>query len=726
MDAHSASGTGLAEYVFTTMLPVNQNPSAHFVMEYAPFGLADTVWGNNDGNGSPPNNGVAPIWEIRNGLNDLPQGADTDCAGFGSAGSPTANANGAIRVGIVPPGGVAAQGIGLYEGNNPWPIDGVSMSGSADDLKNALNALNVSAGNYGGYTVKLGAQPDVPAFITLGPSTGSGTVGVDEFPAIQSSGLVIDGAGAVIKLPSVEGLWAVNSNTVSYGPNVGRISVAGFARVATTALSSSTFNAVARDEAGNTYAVGYQNGVVAFKYDDANTNAWATGGFTGGNAVIVKYNSDGVAQWARTVTGGGNTSIFNGVAVSPDGSSVYAVGAQYITGTFNYGNSASVQGTATTGYNAVIVKYDSAGVAQWAKATTATSTSSINYNAQFFSVAADWSGAYAVGYQAGHNLPFTYGSVTLTGNTVTVNPQVASVIVRYDGSDGAVSWANTVRSTVAGNEGAGFMGVALDGSGNVYAAGYLQGLWTYEFGMGANNDGTVKQVVNRTYGTTYRSVVIVKYAGSTGQPLLAQGIESVSHNSVSTRFAGIAVDGQGNVYVAGNHEGVAAGQWANYGNGVTTTVPNISRIYATVVKYDSNLKAQWARVALATSTSTTVHSLFRGIAVDGAGNVYAAGTQTGTAPFIYGPGVSTAATGGFSTNYNSVVVQYDSATGTALWARAVTDGGGASYFYGIAADSAGNVSTAGTQTNTGTFNYGGRATAQGGAAGTNAVVVGWR
>jgi uncharacterized protein YjdB len=153
-DAHSASGTGLAEYVFD-MLGVGANLSMHFVMEYAPFGLADSVWAKDDGNGSPPpTGGVAPIWEIRNGLNDLPQNADTDFAAYGSTGSPTANANGALSVGVVNPA-ASPHRYGVFEDNNPWPLAGTEDKNAADiDAWFTSNEalLKTGRGKYGVYT----------------------------------------------------------------------------------------------------------------------------------------------------------------------------------------------------------------------------------------------------------------------------------------------------------------------------------------------------------------------------------------------------------------------------------------------------------------------------------------------------------------------------------------------------------------------------------------------
>jgi hypothetical protein len=261
-----------------------------------------------------------------------------------------------------------------------------------------------------------------------------------------------------------------------------------------------------------------------------------------------------------------------------------------------------------------------------------------------------------------------------------------------------------------------FTGVAADGSGNVYAAGFQIDKITYSYGKGAANAGAIA-VVNPTghTGIAAYNAVVVKYAGTDGTPLLAQGIISAT---VATRLRGVALDGQGNVYAAGYQRG---GSEVNYGNNVKSTA-TYSGYNAMIVKYDSALNAQWAMPVAAASAD----SEFYGIAVDGAGLIYAAGYQTGTGSFTYDLGGASAK--GDWTGNNAVVVQYDSA-GTALWARAATGGGAISHFNGIAADSGGNVTTAGYQNGTGTFKYGPGITAQGGlpdAYGFNAVVVWYR
>ncbi|WP_198429951.1 hypothetical protein, partial [Treponema primitia] len=120
------------------------------------------------------------------------------------------------------------------------------------------------------------------------------------------------------------------------------------------------------------YAAGYQTGTGTYTYG---TGVSATGTYAAGNnVVLVKYDADGTALWARTVSAGSFVSYFISVAVDGSGN-VYAAGSQYGTGTFTYGG-VSVVGSYSSGANVVLVKYDPSGTAQWARTVTAGSSGS--------------------------------------------------------------------------------------------------------------------------------------------------------------------------------------------------------------------------------------------------------------------------------------------------------------------------------------------------------------
>jgi hypothetical protein len=390
-----------------------------------------------------------------------------------------------------------------------------------------------------------------------------------------------------------------------------------WARTVSAGSNNSQFNAVAVDASGNVYAAGSQGGTGAYTYG---SGVSATGAYSYDNVVLVKYDSGGTAQWARTVSAGSSESRFNAVAVDASGN-VYAAGYQSGTGAFTYGSGVSATGTANYQYNVVLVKYDSGGTAQWARTVSAGSNQS-----QFNAVTVDASGnVYAAGSQYDTGA-FTYGSgVSATGAYSSSNV----VLVKYD-SGGTAQWARTVN---VGSNFSRFNAVAVDASGNVYAAGYQYGAGAFTYGTGVSATGTYSSY----------NVVLVKYdSGGT-----AQWARTVSAGNSSSSFNSVAADASGGVYAAGYQSGTGA---FTYGTGVSAT-GTYSSENVVLVKYNSSGTAQWARTVSAGSNE----SQFNAVAVDASRNVYAAGYQNGTDAYTYGSGVS--ATGPYIYN-NVVLVKY--------------------------------------------------------------------
>jgi outer membrane protein assembly factor BamB len=443
------------------------------------------------------------------------------------------------------------------------------------------------------------------------------------------------------------------------------------------------------DGAGNIYAAGSQNGTESFDYGNAVTAA-ATGGSSTTNAVLVKYNPSGAAQWAKTVTGGTNPSQFLSVAVDGTGN-VYAAGYQTGTGSYDYGGGVTAQGYSGD-TNVVLVKYDAAtGAALWAKTTSGGANAS-----QFSGVAADGAGnVYAAGYQTSTG-SFDYGDGATAAATGGGTSNV--VLVKYN-SAGVTQWAKT--ATVGANISE-FLSVTADGAGYVYAGGRQNGTGTYNYG-GASVSGSA----------TGNNAVLVKYDAATGA---AQWAKTATGGANASRFSGVAADGAGNVYAGGFQYGTGS---FDYGDGVTAAATGGSTVNnAALVKYNPSGTAQWAKTVTAGASSQ-----FLSVAADGAGYVYAGGRQTGTESYDYGNGVTTA-TGGYMSD-NAVLVKYDAAAGVTQWAQTATGGANASQFSGVAADGAGNAYAAGSQTGTGTYDYGNGVTAQAtsGSSGLNVVLV---
>jgi hypothetical protein len=333
---------------------------------------------------------------------------------------------------------------------------------------------------------------------------------------------------------------------------------------------------------------------------------------TGYNVVLVKYSASGEAQWVQTLSDGTSNSYFKSVAVDSY-DNIYAAGLQYGKGNYTYGT-ISVMGTSNI-YNIVLVKYNASGIAQWAQTMSAGEAS------QFNSVAIDSSdNIYTVGWQLGTG-NYTYGSVWAYG-TAGMNP----MIVKYD-SSGEAQWAKTL---TAGDGASAFESVAVDSSGNVYAAGG-------QSGNGSNTFGTV----TATGTSTIENVILVKY-NSSG---VAQWVQTLNAGTSQSKYLSVVTDSVGNIYAAGFQEGSD-----NYSYGSVSAQGKSNDRNIILVKYNSSGLAQWAR----TLDVWAVNNSFDCVAVDFQDNVYAVGEQVGTGSYAYG---TVSATGGFG-GTNAVLVKY--------------------------------------------------------------------
>jgi Beta-propeller repeat len=271
-----------------------------------------------------------------------------------------------------------------------------------------------------------------------------------------------------------------------------KYNASGTAQWATPIISASegsSFSNVAIDNIGNTYAVGTVQDIGLFNFGGASESF--NGLNQNANAVIVKYNGSGTAQWVKTLSSASDTSSFTSVAVDSE-CNIYTVGFVDGTGVFNFGGNSTSFNGATSSMNAIIIKYNSSGTAQWA-----TPISSASHSSLFYSVAVDSTGnTYTVGTVDGT------GSFNFGGNSAPFSGAFSSnnaVIVKYNAS-GTAQWATPIISAPAQSS---FGGVAVDGAGYIYAAGYVYSN-TQPFNFGGNN-------VSVTGASSEFNAVIVKY-----------------------------------------------------------------------------------------------------------------------------------------------------------------------------------------------------------------------
>jgi hypothetical protein len=387
--------------------------------------------------------------------------------------------------------------------------------------------------------------------------------------AVDSSGNVYaagcqDESGTYTYGPGVSAQGnGYNKNVVlvkykSDGTALWATSVSAVGSTGATPYGNSQFNAVAVDSYGNVYAAGCQRESYTYTYGPG-VSAQAQGNSLVDNVVLVKYKPDGTALWATSVSVVRNTegtdpgfSEFNAVAVDSFGN-VYAAGSQQgnsINGIiYTYSPGISAQG-AYKYKNVVLVKYNSSGTAQWAR-----TVSTGNDVSEFYAVAVDSSdNVYAAGYQKGKST-YTYSpgvSAQGTCNSTSTDYAGNVILVKYN-SSGTAQWAQTV---IAGDETSVFNAVAVDSSGNIYAAGKQGAFTDISYGMGVSAQGS---------GNMFFNVVLVKY-NSSGTAQWARASISDGNSFRGSVFNTVVVDSSGNVYAAGSQDRTGT---YTYGTGVS-------------------------------------------------------------------------------------------------------------------------------------------------------------
>lgn len=286
--------------------------------------------------------------------------------------------------------------------------------------------------------------------------------------------------------------------------------------------------ALAVDGSGNVYVTGFSLRSVspAVRYDYA----------------TVKYNSSGVQQWVRRYSGVGGDN-------QPTALALDASGNVYVTGY-------SADTTDITGDDYATVKYDSAGNSLWAvryhngisggddrASAIGVSSTGIVYVTGSGAIASSFKSEYvtirynrstgdtvwtrhykqstsdeAVAYDLAVDAS---GSAYVTGSSLKVLNDYDAATVKYD-SLGNQAWASRYDNS-SGDEG---FTLAVDGSGNVYVAGWtLDSLTSYDYLTVKYNSAGTFQWANR-------------YAGP---------------GTLSDAVAQLVLDGSGNVNVTGTN-----------------------------------------------------------------------------------------------------------------------------------------------------------------------------
>ncbi len=233
-------------------------------------------------------------------------------------------------------------------------------------------------------------------------------------------------------------------------------------------------------------------------------------------------------------------------------------------------------------------------------------------------------------------------------------------VAKYD-SAGNVLWANSAGSN-GGDEG---FGICADARGNIYVTGSFDGIHG-AFGTDTFTTHGVADIFVAKYDPNGH-YLWVRQAGSNNEDV----------------GQGIAVDANGNVYVAGYYSGPT----------LTFGSINLSGGKYFLAKYDSSGNVLWARQNGGSPVGVEV----TGICTDGFGNIYTTGYFEGSM-ITFGSDTFTL----YSPSYEGIfITKYDSA-GNLKWAKQAGKTG-FSFSQGISTDMNGNLLVTGIFDDTAIF-----------------------
>ena len=373
---------------------------------------------------------------------------------------------------------------------------------------------------------------------------------------------------------------------------------------------------ICTDSGGNVYVGGEYTSETVSVYNSDGSILKTLSRTASYDSYIVKYNTNGIAQWATNITGDSLDSI-SSITCDNDGN-VYISGKS-VSNTINiYNQNGSNAGSLQNilgGFAVFIVKFNSSGTLDWRTRIDGSETVTdpkITVDAN--------KNVYITGYYLNSSDIYNqnnsrFGSLPSTGGSVD------GFLIKYN-SLGTAQWS--VRMGGSGWD----AGNALDtdNDGNIYVVGYYRANLTV-FNQDSSSFGTL------TFGGgTNDDAFIIKYNPSG----MVQWASRLSATGTDTP-TGVSVDSSGNAYVSGhftssslaifNKNGSQFGSIANTaGSGVDSFI----------IKYNTDGFVQWtARLG---GTSTNDDKLFS-VDVDSNGNVYVAGNTQSSTLTIYSQGL---------------------------------------------------------------------------------------
>jgi len=420
--------------------------------------------------------------------------------------------------------------------------------------------------------------------------------------------------------------------------------------------STQSTSSVTVDDSGNVYILSTYDGTTTtlYNYSSAPIGGGAVGTsvygtISGGNFILVKYNTSGAVQWA-TVLPSGYFDGFSDLNTDTAGNVYVTINLLNNRGenpsTFRSFSSAPVSGGAVglTSYGTLtrasvfttfVVKYNTSGIVQWVtKADGGIRYSNMAVNrstGDVYITPTIGSSASSISLYSFSSPPGTAGgaiNVTLYGTISQVSANRDSALVRINTS-GVVQWAATITNTGT-NDASSYTAVTVDSQNNPIVGTNFTTNTTITIraftsapvsqgAVGITNWGTLTQ-------TSAASHALIKY-NSSGTPLWATYTQA---SGTATGIRYISCDANNNVYLFGLSTFGGSGTFRSYSSGgggggaISTTSFGTLQLVAGgtentspfIVKYNSSGVVQWV------TNAADVSYISNKSMCDSAGNFY--------------------------------------------------------------------------------------------------------